>query len=186
MPNVLEIQDIPGGKRFVVQQAKWTPLKVALIPIGVALLLGAAAALFFSNGNWTLALVLGALAALSGALAIIFGVVLVFLALTLRQQAVFSVTANGIRLEEKNRGSDPDVIEVAEIISIHHGAPRASSGVEVGLVGDLAGLMGLAFADRSSAVWVRVGHRAIYLARQIRKAEAAQIFDTLKPIVKLS
>ena len=68
----------------------------------------------------------------------------------------------------------------------YQGVPRSSSGVEVGFVGDIAALMAFAFAHRNAAVWVRVGDRAIYLARQIRTAEAAEIFNEIKGIVRLS
>lgn len=175
----LEIQDIPGGKRFVVRQAKWAPLKGALIPVGLTAILAIVAWSFLFSGNWTIALIAGGIGILSAGIALLFGIPLAILSLTLRDRVVFSATADGIRIE------GGAFVSAAEIISIHHGAPRASSGVDVGIAGDIAGLMSLAYAGRDSAVWLRVGHRAIYLARQIRRAEAAEIFATIKDIVPL-
>ena len=64
MPASLEIEDIPGGgRRFSVQQGKWTPAKVALVPLAVALLLAIASYPLFTSGYLTLALIAAGLAA---------------------------------------------------------------------------------------------------------------------------
>lgn len=182
-----EVEEVTGGRRYIVRQAKWSPLLVALIPVGVAVLLGVAAAAIFANGYWTLGIAVAALAGFSAVASVLLGVALVIFSLTLRERSVFSVTADGIRLEQKNRSSDPDTIAVADIASIHHGKARASSEVPVGgIAGDIAGLMGLALARRSSAVWLSTGHRHVYLARQIPAPEAKQIFDGIASFVKLA
>lgn len=185
--NGFEVEEVTGGRRYIVRQAKWSLLLAALIPVGVAVVLGIVAAAIFANGYWTLGIAVAVLAGFSAVASILFGIVLVAFSLGLRERSVFSVTADGIRLEQKNRRSDPDTIASADIASIHHGRPRASSEVPIGgIVGDIAGLMGLALAGRSSAVWLSTGHRHVYLARQIPASEAKQIFDGVKAIVPLT
>jgi hypothetical protein len=183
----LEIDDIPGGgRRFTVRQGKWTPAKVALVPLAIALLFAIASYPLFINGYWTLALIAAGLAGLTAVLAIPFGIVLLALSLTLRDRASFSVTPDAIQLIEKNSSGYPDMIAVSDIMSIHHGKPRSSSDVAIGgFAGDIASLMGLALAKRSSAVWLNVRGRGIYLARQIRAEEALKIFNDIKSMVKL-
>jgi len=180
VPNSLEIQDIPGGKQVIVGQARWAPLKGALILLALTALLALIAWSFLFSGNWTIAVIAGGLALLSAGITLLFGIPLAFLSLTLRDRAAFTVTADGIRI------GGGAFVSAPEILSIHHGAPRASSGVEVGIAGDIASLTRLAFAGRDSAVWLRVGRRAIYLARQIRRDEAAQIFEKIRSIVTLT
>ena len=177
MPDLV-IEKIDGGQRFTVRQGKWTPLKVALIPIAVALVLTGIGAWLVNTGSWFIGFLIGVAGGLCFLLALIFGTILLVLSLSLKEKAVFSVTSDAIEVDER-------VVPVADITSIHHGTPRSSSGVEIGLVGDLVGLMGLALAGRGAAVWLRVGDRAIYLARQIRKAEAVEIFNAIKGIVRL-
>ena len=174
----LAVETIAGGRRFSVRQGKWTPAKVALIPLAVALLFAIASYPLFTSGFWTLALIAAGLAALLAVLAVPFGIVLLILSLTLRERASFSATADAIRLEDKNNSGYPDVIAAADILSVHHGRPRSSSDVAAGgIASDIANLMGLALARGSSAVWLNVGGRGIYLARQIRAEEARQIFN---------
>lgn len=178
MPDLV-IEKIDGGQRFTVRQGKWTPLKVALIPIAVALVLTGIGAWLVNTGAWLIGIVVGVAGGFCFLLALVFGILLPVLSLSLKEKAVFSVTSDGIEVDGR-------AVPVADITSIHYGTPRSSSGVEIGLVGDLAGLMGLALAGRSAAVWLRVGDRAIYLARQIRRAEAAEIFNAIKGIVRLA
>jgi hypothetical protein len=175
----LVIEKIDGGQRFTIRQGKWTPLKVALIPIAVALFLTGIGAWLVNTGSWFIGFVVGVAGGLCFLLAIICGILLLALSLSLKEKAVFSVTSDRIEVDGR-------AVPVPDIRSIHHGTPRSSSGVEIGLAGDLAGLMGLALAGRSAGVWLRVGDRAIYLARQIRKAEAAEIFNAIKGIVRLA
>lgn len=175
----LAIESIDGGQRFTVRQGKWTPLKVAAIPFVVSLVLTGIGAWLVNTGAWLTGFLIGVAGGLCFLLALVFGAIMLALSLSVRETVVFAVAPDAITVDGRT-------IPVADITSIHHGSPRSSSGVEIGLAGDLAGLMGLALASRSAAVWLRVGDRAIYLARQTRKAEAAEIFNAIKSIVRLN
>jgi hypothetical protein len=180
----LTIETIEGGQRFTVRQGKWTPLWALLVLLAATAALAGGAAWLFIAGSWSLGLALGAAALLSGGVTLLLCIPLLLVVLTVPEKSVFSVTSEAIALEAKGSAKDPDSIAASTILSIHQGTPRASSGVDIGLAGDIAGLAGLVLSRRGSAVWVTTRERSIYLARQIRKEEAAEVFRAIKSTVR--